>query len=95
MGKPGVFVAVYNKGVSQKVGILEDTLMSEKNERERVGRLREANRVSAAGSIGAKASGVKCITLSSIKTLEDLTTHMEDLRDSETTLSQTMGTNLE
>jgi hypothetical protein len=38
---------------------------------------------------------VKRITLSSIKTLEDLTTRLEDLRDSETTISQTVGTNLE
>jgi hypothetical protein len=38
---------------------------------------------------------VKRITLSSIKTLEDLTTRLEDLRDSETTLSQIVGTNLE
>jgi hypothetical protein len=38
---------------------------------------------------------VKRITLSSIKTLEDLTTRPEYLRDSETTLSQTVGTNLE
>jgi hypothetical protein len=38
---------------------------------------------------------VKRITFSSIKTLEDLTTRLEDLRDSETTLSQTVGTNLE
>jgi hypothetical protein len=38
---------------------------------------------------------VKCITLSSIKTLEDLTTRLEDLRHSKTTLSQTVGTNLE
>jgi hypothetical protein len=38
---------------------------------------------------------VKRITLSSIKTLEDLTTRLKDLRDSETTLSQTVGTNLE
>jgi hypothetical protein len=38
---------------------------------------------------------VKRITLSSVKTLEDLTTRLEDLRDSETTLSQTVGTNLE
>jgi hypothetical protein len=38
---------------------------------------------------------VKCITLSSIKTLEDLTTRLEDLRDIETTLSQTVGSNLE
>jgi hypothetical protein len=38
---------------------------------------------------------VKCITLSSIKTLEDLTTQLEDIRDSDTTLSQTVGTNLE
>jgi hypothetical protein len=38
---------------------------------------------------------VKCITLSSIKTLEDITTRLEDLRDSETTIYQTVGTNLE
>jgi hypothetical protein len=38
---------------------------------------------------------VKRITLSSIKTLEDVTTRLEDRRDSETTLSQTVGTNLE
>jgi hypothetical protein len=38
---------------------------------------------------------VKCITLSSIKTLKDLTTRLEDLRDSTTTLSQTVGTDLE
>jgi hypothetical protein len=38
---------------------------------------------------------VKCIALSSIKTLEDLTTRLEDLRDSDTTLSQTVDTNLE
>jgi hypothetical protein len=38
---------------------------------------------------------VKCITLSSIKTLEDLTTRLESRRDSDTTLSQTVGTNLE
>jgi hypothetical protein len=38
---------------------------------------------------------VKCITLGSIKNLEDLTTRLEDLRDSDTTLYQTMGPNLE
>jgi hypothetical protein len=38
---------------------------------------------------------VKRITLGSIKTLEDLTTRLEDLRDSETTFSQTVRTNLE
>jgi hypothetical protein len=38
---------------------------------------------------------VKRITLSYIKTSEDSTTRLEDLRDSETTLSQTVGTNLE
>jgi hypothetical protein len=38
---------------------------------------------------------VKHITLSSINTLEDFTTWLEDLRDSDTTLSQTVGTNLE
>jgi hypothetical protein len=39
---------------------------------------------------------VKRISLSSIKNLEDITTRLEDLRDSETiTLSQTVGTNLE
>jgi hypothetical protein len=35
------------------------------------------------------------ITLSSIKTLEDLTNRQEDLRDSEATISQTVGNNLE
>jgi hypothetical protein len=38
---------------------------------------------------------VKFINLSSIKTLEDLTTRPEDLRDGETILSQTVGTYLE
>jgi hypothetical protein len=37
----------------------------------------------------------KRITLSSIKTLEDLPTRLEDMRDSETTVSQTIGTHLE
>jgi hypothetical protein len=37
---------------------------------------------------------VKRITLISIKTLEYLTTRMEDLREIETTLAQTVGTNL-
>jgi hypothetical protein len=62
MGKPGFYVAVFNKGAKQKVGILEDTLMSEKEARGRAGHLREANRASAAGAartppIGAKAAG--------------------------------------
>jgi hypothetical protein len=61
VGNPGFYVAVYNKGGNQKVGVLEYTLMSEKKARERVGRLREANRASAAGTtrsptIRAKAS---------------------------------------
>jgi hypothetical protein len=48
--------------VNQKVGVLEDTLMSEKEAPERVVSLQEANRASAAGAartppIGAKASG--------------------------------------
>jgi hypothetical protein len=38
---------------------------------------------------------VRRITLSSIKTLEDLTTRLEYIRDSETTISQTVGTNFE
>jgi hypothetical protein len=38
---------------------------------------------------------VKRITLSSIKNLEDLTTRLEDLRDSYTALSKTAGPNLE
>jgi hypothetical protein len=38
---------------------------------------------------------VKRITLSSVNNLEDLTTRLEDLRDSDTTLYQTVGTNLE
>jgi hypothetical protein len=41
VGKPGFYVAVYNKGGKQKVGILEDTLLSEKEARERVKRLWE------------------------------------------------------
>jgi hypothetical protein len=53
---------VYNKGGKQKFGVLEDTLMSEKEARESVGCLREANRTLAAAAactppIGAKASG--------------------------------------
>jgi hypothetical protein len=62
VGKPGFYIAVYKKGGKQKVGFLEDTLTSEKEARERSGRLWEANRVSTAGAartpaIGAKASG--------------------------------------
>jgi hypothetical protein len=38
---------------------------------------------------------VKRITLSSTETLEDLNTRLEDLRDIDTTLSQTVVTNLE
>jgi hypothetical protein len=62
VGKPGFYVAVYNKGGNQKVGVLEDTLMSENEARERAGHLREANRASADSAartppIGAKASG--------------------------------------
>jgi hypothetical protein len=38
---------------------------------------------------------VKRITLSSIETLEDLNTRLEDLRDSDKTLYQTVGINLE
>jgi hypothetical protein len=34
MGKSGFYVAVYNKGGNQKVGVLEYTLMSEKEARE-------------------------------------------------------------
>jgi hypothetical protein len=61
VGKPGFYVVVYKKGGKQKVGILEDTLMSKKKAQERLGRLREANRASAASAartppIGAKAS---------------------------------------
>jgi hypothetical protein len=62
VGKPGFYVAVYKNLGKHKVGVLEDTLMGEKEERERSGRLREASRGSAAGStrtppIGARASG--------------------------------------
>jgi hypothetical protein len=64
LGKSGFYVAVYNKGGKQKVGVLEDTLMSEKEAQERAGRLWEANQASAAGAgaartppIGANASG--------------------------------------
>jgi hypothetical protein len=60
--KPGFYAVVYNKGGKQKVGVLEDILMSEKEARERVGRLHEANRASVASAahtppIGAKAQG--------------------------------------
>jgi hypothetical protein len=66
--RPGLYATVYNKGGKQKVDILEDTLMSEKDVRERSGSLREANRASAAGSartppIGAKASGTLRVIL--------------------------------
>jgi hypothetical protein len=62
VGTPYFYVAVYNKGGNQKVGVLEGTLMSEKEMRERVGHLREANRASAASAarappIGAKTQG--------------------------------------
>jgi hypothetical protein len=68
VGKRGFYVAVYNKGGKHNVGILEDTLMSQKEVRERAGRLRESNRASAAGSartppIGAKASGTLRVIL--------------------------------
>jgi hypothetical protein len=66
--KPGFYIAVYKKGGTQKVGVLEDTLMSEKEAREQAGRLREANQASAAGAartppIGAKASGTLQVIL--------------------------------
>jgi hypothetical protein len=50
MGKPGFYVAVYKKGGKQKFGILEDTLMSENEARERPGRLQEGNRALTAGA---------------------------------------------
>jgi hypothetical protein len=37
VGKPGFYVVLYNKGGNQKVDVLEDTLMSEKEARERAG----------------------------------------------------------
>jgi hypothetical protein len=66
--KPGLYVAVYNNGGKRKVCILEDTFMSEKEEPERAGRLREANRAYAAGAartppIGAKAPGTLRVIL--------------------------------
>jgi hypothetical protein len=62
MSKPGLYVAVYKKGGKQKVGVLEDTRMCEKEAQERAGRLGEANRASAASAtrtplVVAKASG--------------------------------------
>jgi hypothetical protein len=62
VGTPGFYVKVYNKGGNQKAGVLEDTLMSEKEAQERAGGLREANRAAAASAaptppIGAKALG--------------------------------------
>jgi hypothetical protein len=61
-GKQASMLRCTTKGGEQKVGILEDTLMSEKEARERAGRLQETNRASADGSartppIGANASG--------------------------------------
>jgi hypothetical protein len=41
--KPGFYVPLYNKGGDHKVDILEDTIMSEKEARERAGRHREVN----------------------------------------------------
>jgi hypothetical protein len=35
LGKPVLYVAIYNKGGNHKFGVLEDTLMSEKEARER------------------------------------------------------------
>jgi hypothetical protein len=63
IGKPGFCVAVYTNGGRYKAGILEDTLMSEKEARERAGCQRESNRVLAASAactphIGDKAQGV-------------------------------------
>jgi hypothetical protein len=62
VGKPGFYVAVYNNGDNQKVSVLEDTLISDNEARERVGFLWEANRALAASAartppIIAKASG--------------------------------------
>jgi hypothetical protein len=62
MGKPGFYSSVHNKGGKHKVGLLEDTLMSEKEARERAGCLRAANRALVASSartrpIGANAQG--------------------------------------
>jgi hypothetical protein len=48
VGKPGLYVAVYIKGGKQKVSVLKDTLLSEKEARERAARLWEAIRVSTA-----------------------------------------------
>jgi hypothetical protein len=50
LGKPGLYVAVYNKGGNQKFGVLEDTVMSDKEAWERAGRLQEAKRASEAGT---------------------------------------------
>jgi hypothetical protein len=41
VGKPGFYVAACNKGGKQKVGILEDTIMIEKDARKRAGHLRD------------------------------------------------------
>jgi hypothetical protein len=50
VSKTGFYAAVYNNGGNQKAGVLEDTSISEKEARERAGRLWEANRASAADS---------------------------------------------
>jgi hypothetical protein len=62
VGKPGFYVVMYKKGGTQKVSVLEDTVMSEKEAQEQAGRLREENRASAASAartppIGAKTQG--------------------------------------
>jgi hypothetical protein len=53
------------------------------------------NTMEGGNTMDTQWNKVKCITLSSIKTLRYLTTRLEDLRDSETTISQTVGSNLE
>jgi hypothetical protein len=53
VSKPGFYAAMYNQGGKQKAGVLEDTLMNEKEARERAGRLWEANRASAASAARA------------------------------------------
>jgi hypothetical protein len=62
IGKPGLYVVVYINGW-HRVDVLEDTLMSDKEARERMGRQRESNRASAASTarnppLGGKAYGV-------------------------------------
>jgi hypothetical protein len=62
LGKPVFYGAVYNKGGNHNVGVMEDTLISKKEARERARLQREANHAAAASTsrtpiLGAKTQG--------------------------------------